>query len=61
VEVHAVCFVRALVPEEMDVAHLDLLDAIHFDLIVVLAWWVDALAGAVAGNDFFTVGRLVRG
>lgn len=61
VEVRAVLFVRALVPEEMDVAHLYLLDAVHFDLVVVLTWWVDALTGAIASDDFLAISRLVCG
>jgi hypothetical protein len=61
VEVRTICFVRALVPEEMDVTHFNLLDAVDFNLIVVPAWWVDALTSAVAGDNFLTVGGLVRG
>lgn len=54
-------FVRALVSKKMDVAHLHLLDAVDFSFVIVLARRINALAGTVAGNDFFAIGGLVSG
>lgn len=55
VRMRAVVAVRTLAAEIMDIAHFDLLDAVDFGFVVVAAGRVDALALAVAGDDFFAV------
>ena len=52
--------IRAVVPQEMHVAHLELLDA--FDFVGVVGYdWVDALAVAVSGDCREGFGAELRG
>lgn len=60
-EMGAFSVVGAFGSKEMNVAQFDLLHAVHLSLIVVLTRRIDALAGAVTCDDFFTVRGLVHG
>lgn len=59
VDVCAAVVVGAFLAEEMDVAHLELLDTINFGFVIVLVGRIDALASSIACNNCFTIGRLV--
>jgi hypothetical protein len=59
VQVSALWTVWAFVAQEMDVAHFDFFDTVHFCLVVIAAWRVNTLTGTVASNNFFAIDRLV--
>jgi len=61
VQVSALETVRAFVAQEMNIAHFDFPDPVDFCLVVVVAWWINTLAGTVASHDFFAIDRLVGG
>lgn len=59
VEMSTVCVEWAFLAKEVHVTHLDLLDTVDLGLVIILAWRINTLAGAVARNQFLPIGGLI--